>query len=316
MHNTSFWAGKRIVIAGGCGLVGASLVKQLLDAGAQITVLDDYSRGKTQIESDRARYIQGDAGDAATCAKWFVDADAVFNLAAYVAGVTYNQNHSLEMFERNIRLQTVPLIAAKVGVKRFLQVSSVCVYAENKQNPCLESDIGGDPHPANAGYAWAKRMGERAALWSGLERVVIVRPANIYGIGDYFDERAHVIPALIKKITHDEVIRVNGTGQEVREFLYADDAARGMMVALERGKTNRVYNIGSDGANSCTIGELAYTLRDLLGVDKSIEFSGGEAGDDRRIVNGDKLMRLGWSPEVNLADGLKRVCEWYQKGAK
>ena len=311
---TTFWTGKRVVITGGAGMVGSMLTQMLLDEHAKVTVLDDFSRGKTKIESAFARYIKGDAGDKATCAKWFVDADAVFNLAAFVAGVTYNQDHHIEMFTRNLRLQTAPVLAAKsVGVKRFLQVSSVCVYAEDKQNPCIELELGGEPHPANAGYAWSKRMGEKIARWSGIEHCVIVRPANIYGVRDYFDERAHVIPALIKKCLDDDVIRVNGTGQEVREFLYVSDAARGMMVALEHGRANNAYNIGTNGENSCMISELVYTLREILKVDKPIEFVNGNSGDARRIVNGDKLTRLGWKAEMPLQTGLETVCDWYKE---
>lgn len=309
----SFWTDQRVVVTGGAGMVGAMLVQLLTDNRCHVTVLDDFSRGQTQIDSKFVRYVKGDAGDLTTCEKWFVDADAIFNLAAYIAGVTYNKTHHAEMFERNIRLQMIPAIAAKhVGVKRFLQVSSVCVYAEDKQNPCLESDIGGEPNEANLGYALSKRMGERIARWSQLEHCVIVRPANIYGVRDYFDERAHVIPALIKKCLHDDTIRVYGTGQETREFIYVTDAAYGMMIALEQGQPGEVYNIGTDGANSCTIAELAYTLRETLGIDKSIEFDGNSQGDLRRIVNGDKLMRLGWKSGMPLQNGLELTCDWYK----
>lgn len=310
---SNYWWGKHVCITGGAGMVGSMLTQLLLDAGAHVIALDDMSRGTTQIESKRVRYIVGDAGDKQTCAKWFVGCDAVFNLAAYVAGIGYNRTHNNEMFLNNIRLQVAPVMAAaEVGVPRFLQTSSVCVYAEDHQNPCREDDIGGEPNAANAGYAWAKRMGEHAVAWAGLKHGVIVRPANIYGVRDYFDERAHVIPALIKKCLGDGEIRVNGTGKEVREFLYVTDAARGMMVALERGEANGVYNIGSDGANSCTIAELAYTLRDILGVDKSIKMTGGDGGDSRRIVNGDRLAALGWKAEMPLKIGLETVCDWYK----
>jgi nucleoside-diphosphate-sugar epimerase len=223
----TFWANQRVVITGGCGLVGARLTQFLLDAGARVYVLDNLSRGKQKI--DGAEYWDSDVGSVQECEWYFkqVKPDAIFNLAAHVAGVTYNARHQIEMFERNLPLQSAPVYAAaKTGVARFLQVSSVCVYAENKQNPCHEEDTGGEPNAANSGYAWAKQMGERITLWSTLPHCVIVRPANIYGINDYFDERAHVIPALIRKCVEDDAIRVNGTGKAVREFLYSDDAAR------------------------------------------------------------------------------------------
>ena len=308
-----FWAGKGVCVTGGCGLVGSALVPLLVKRGAAVLVLDDMSRGRNRIAG--AQYLQDDAADALACRAAFIDVDVVINLAAYVAGVTFNQDHNTEMYLNNARLQITPArVADEMEIQHFLQVSSVCVYAEDKQDPCIESEVGGDPNRANAGYAWAKRMGENAVGWSNIEHAVIVRPANIYGINDYFDERAHVIPALIAKTLGDgDTIEVNGTGNEVREFLYADDAARGMLTAIERGASGEVYNIGTNGANSCTISELAYMIRDILGVDKAITFTGGNSGDKRRIVNGDKLARLGWQAEVGLAEGLKRVCEWHQE---
>ena len=303
----NFYSNKRVVVCGGAGLVGAELVELLIGAGASVTVLDNLSRGKTRHTN--ALYIPEDAGVQRVCERVFYKADAVFNLAAYVAGAPYNQTHQAEMFRNNVRLQIAPVLAAvQVGVKHFLQVSSVCVYAPDKQNPCREENLGNEPDATNVGYAYAKRIGEQTALYSGLQHCIVVRPANVYGIRDYYDERAHVIPALIKKCLNDPIIRVNSTGQEVREFLYATDAARGMMIALEKGEPGAIYNIGSDGANSCTISELAYTLREILNVDKSIEFTGGGEGS-RRIVNGDKLMRLGWQAEVSLQQGLRQVCQ-------
>lgn len=308
---TDFYAEKKVIVTGGAGMLGSALVSELVNARADVTVLDDFSRGSTCVPG--VTYVVGDAGHRSQCERLFLDAFAVFNLAAYVAGVLYNQYHHGQMFQRNVRLQTVPVLAAsECQVPHFLQVSSVCVYAEEYQNPCLEENGWlGEPNLCNAGYAWAKRMGERTVVWSHLPHSVVVRPANMYGLHDYYDDRAHVIPALIRKAARDDVIHLHGTGREVREFLYADDCARACLVALEHGEG--VYNVGSNGANACSMLNLAEMVRENLKVDKDIVCDGGDGGDLQRTVNADRLMALGWEPRVSLCDGLARVCEGYRR---
>ncbi len=317
MHVDNFWQGESTCILGGCGMVGLQLVLLLRDAGAKVFVVDDMSHGKNIVEG--IDYHIADAGDYDTCLYAFRKADAVFNLAAVVAGVGYNQSHHLEMSYLNTRLQTVPLMAAlECRVERFLQVSSACIYDPAYNHPAIEAMPGPEPHPANAGYSWAKRMGERAAGWaveSGLH-VVIVRPSNIYGPHDYFDERAHVIPALIKKALFDDQITVNGDGTEIREFLYSQDAARGMMAALEHGRSGEVYNLGTDAATCTTIADLVTLIKDIVGYpNKEVVFVPSQAaGDPKRWSDCRKVYKdCGWQSITSLHDGLQKTIEWYKE---
>ncbi len=302
----TFWTGKRVVVTGGAGFAGRALVARLLTDGARVVVLDDFSRGQARLWG--AEYVQGDAGHYGTCQHAFQGAEAVFNLAAYVAGVLYNQAHQLEMFERNLRLQAVPVqAAAECGVPRFLQVSSVCVYGYGRTAPCREADpLTSEPAAANSGYAWAKRLGERAVRWGNLAHAVTVRPSNLYGPGDYADERAHVIPALARKCLEQDVIRVHGTGYERREFLYVEDAAAGMQFALEHGRAGAVYNLGTERRSYTTIAHLVQALQDVTGTaHKPVEFTGGEAGDRDRWSECAGLRALGWQAQMELGPGLR-----------
>lgn len=307
---TDFWQGKKVVIAGGAGFVGSHLTRLLLDAGAKVKVIDDLSRGhNTDTESVHYTF------DAAPASMSLMGSFALFNLAATVAGVRYNQDHHLEMFRSNlITLNRYVMLAERANIPHFLQVSSVCVYGEDANHPCLEDRLGGDPTPANAGYSWAKRMGEKIAQWSSLPHAVIVRPSNIFGPRDYFDERAHVIPALIKKCLEDDPIRVYGTGDERREFIYVSDVARGMMAALEHGGHKQVYNIGTDGDTSISIRLLVKTIQELTGTTaKRVEFTGGESGDLARWSDCDRAhTQLGWQHQVTLREGLEKTIEWYR----
>jgi len=318
----SFYSGKRVLVTGGAGFLGSHLVDALIERGASVNVIDDLSRGQNEYRERHSytpKYIHGDAGKDIDVfdAMGFDGVEIVFNLAASVAGVLYNQSHNLEMFERNIRLQTAPVVAAKaVGVPHFLQVSSVCVYApEYAEGASEENGQRGEPVAANNGYAWAKRMGERAALWADLPHAVVVRPSNMYGPRDYFDDRAHVIPALIRKCLEQDVIRVHGTGNEVREFLYVEDCAQGMLAALEHGGNVGIYNLGTHGETAINISDLVALIQKATGTEhKPVEFTGGDSGDKARWSDCSLASALlGWQYKIGLEEGLRRTVEWYMR---
>lgn len=314
---SDFWRGKRIVVTGGCGMMGARLVRFLLDEGARVDVMDDQSRGTTRVEG--ALYTGPKMADSSNENHGFVmfhAVDVVFNLAAACGGLYHNLSHQLEQFYENVKLQTAPVIAAaEMGVPVFVQVSTVCVYGKGCNDPAFEI-LGQqlDPEPANEGYAWAKRMGERACRWAfgGTDtRWMVVRPTNCYGIGDYFDDKAHVIPAIIKKFERGDCpVRVFG-GQQKREFIYADDAARGMMAVAEHGTSGEAYNLGTGGDTQVTIRELAGMIGAAIGSTSRIAFvPDAPTGDESRSTNADKVRALGWRHEVGLEEGLRRVVEW------
>lgn len=314
----AFWQGKRVAVTGGSGMVGSQLVPLLLALGANVVVLDDASRGHHFEQG--AKYHRVDAGEYEACRYLFGGAFAVFNLAAYVAGVLHNQSHHTEMFERNVRLQTVPVLAAAdCKVDHFVQVSSVCVYPTNLQAPCEEeSGHVGEPHEANAGYAWAKRMGERAVAWSSLQHAVIVRPQNITGERDRFGPEAHVIPALIEKFAIAaeqglDTVEVHGTGKEVREFIYSGDVAKGMLAAAQFGDHQEAYTLGTDGVTAVTISALVERIQTLTKTEHvRVKYTGGNAGDLERYSDATKAYRdLGWYAELPLSATLERVVSWY-----
>ena len=307
---------KKVVVTGGSGFLGKHLVELLLEEDAVVFVLDDFSRGKNIVKG--AHYTRVDVGSETACRTAFEDADVVFNLAAYVAGVIYNQGHHAEMFANNVRLLTTPVIAAEAkGVPVFIQLSSACVYGEAYNAPAVEENGWlGVPVQANIGYSQAKRMGEMMLSWSNIPRRVAIRPQNLYGPGDYFDDRAHVIPALIKKALNDDVVVLHGSGEEVREFLYVEDAARGLIhAALYASEGVRSYNLGTGGRTKISIVKLARLICELCGYpDKEIVTTPQEdGGDSERWSNVDRaFVELGWEYKVGLVKGLQRTIRWYQ----
>lgn len=314
---SNFYKDKKVIVTGGAGFIGSHLVNKLLARGAHVVVIDDHSRGRNTNEKVEAFSASIEYYNGTHLKNIFRDAFAVFNLAAAVTGVLFNQSHHAYMFRENVEpLRLAVQIAELCHAPHFLQVSSVCVYGEGYTSPCDDTkELIGEPTKANSGYAHAKRMGEKFVEWSNLEHAVIVRPSNIYGPCDYFDqETAHVIPALIRKCIEDDEVEVYGTGQEVREFLYVEDAARGMLHALEYGEHREAYNLGTNawGGAIVKIEQLAKTIMTILGVDKPIRFSNEfDAGDNLRWSCANKLANLGWSHETDLLEGLERTIEWY-----
>lgn len=316
---SNFWNEKQVIVSGACGMIGSRLSEFLGDAGAQVCGFDDMSRSTYTVEG--VEYYIGDASDHAEWAKMFAYRDrevfAIFNLAAAVGGVYFNLKNHTSQFYKNMQLQTVPvMVAAQCEVPIFLQTSSVCIYDGAFNNPAKEGfGTSGVPEPANEGYAWAKRLGERVCHWtfSDATKYVIVRPTNCYGVRDYFDERAHVIPALIKKFLTQNEATVYG-GSQTREFIYADDVARGMMAVAEHGKRSEAYNLGTSGHTQVAISELAAMIYALTDSNTAVTIDhNAETGDAGRCTDSSKAGALGWKYRVSLEEGLGHVIEWYKK---
>lgn len=323
MGMTDFYQGQTVIVLGGAGFVGRHLCRALDQRGASVVVIDNLSRQDEQTFPDDAPgkwhkldLRRNSSRRLLTNVMSHINPFAVFNLAAYMGGVEYNQKHHNQMFLENAQLQTIPvMICERLGVPHFLQVSSACVYGTDANAPAVESNLGGEPVGANAGYSWAKRMGERAVQWSNLQHAVIVRPSNIYGPSDWYDERAHVIPKLIKG--YDEGTPKIFKNSPMREFIYVQDAAKGMLHALEHGGHKEAYNLGS-GGDRVAIWMIHDWICDIMGKPKqgspdavTPDF---DPGDNSRFSDGMKLAAIGWKAKTPIADGLKRTIEAYLEG--
>ena len=315
---TSFYDGKQVFILGGAGFLASHLEPKLIDAGASVRLVDDFSRGRKR--DDCINVDVSDVPEMRMIISYYKP-DVIFNLTAWVAGVIYNQKNHGEMFARNLAVQSAPLqVAVELRVERFVQVSSACVYSPEHNHPAIECDgHKGEPVAANVGYSLAKRMGERLAVWAHQEHglhTVIVRPSNLAGERDYFDNRAHVIPALIRKCYEQDPIQFFGDGSEVREFLYAGDCADGLMAAAELGHAGEAYNLGTDARTKANIASLFSLVRRLTKTEhKPVEVvESHDPGDPERWSDCEKAYRhLGWSAKTSLGQMLEKTVEWYNE---
>lgn len=319
----TFWKNKKVLVTGGTGFIGSHVVEKLVDRGAQVSVLDNIRNGKIKnIEylKDKVNFIKGDCADLAEAENACKGQEIVMNLAARVGGIEYNRLHQATMFRDNIRIATGMIEAArKAAVERFLVVSSACIYPRNCSVPTSESEgFVDEPEPTNGAYGWAKRMAEKIGQYYNEEfgmKVAIVRPYNCYGPRDHFDPKfSHVIPALIKRVLDGEdPVIVWGSGKQTRAFLYVEDLAEGMILAIQKYPVPDPINLGTN--EEISVIDLIKKIVRISGKNSKIQFDTSKPdGSPRRNSDNTKSRKkLGFIPKISLDTGLERTMGWYKK---
>jgi len=317
----SFFTGKKIVVTGGTGFAGSHLVEKLLKEGAEVTVpYRNKEKAKKNLHYvfNKVILVEGSLENKEFCSTLLQKKDMVFHCAADVGGIQYNILHSGTIFRENLSVFMNVIDAARINnVERFLVVSSACVYPPKCTIPTPESEGFKDaPEQTNEGYSWAKRMEEfiaQAYIKEFGMNIAIIRPSNMYGPRDNFSqEKAHVIPNLLRKIINNEdPIVVFGTGNPTRAFLYVEDFCSGVLVAIEKGINAGPINIGSD--QEISIKKLIALLCNHSQKNPKIIFDVTKPdGHARRASDIQKAKQmLGWQPTVSLDEGIKKTVEWY-----
>jgi GDP-L-fucose synthase len=304
-------AGKRILVTGGSGFLGAQVLDQLADHGVA-EVIAPRSAEYDLRDRDAIRAALADARP-----------DVVIHLAAVVGGIGANMATPGQFFYDNA-IMGIQLIEESrlAGVGRFVCVGTVCAYPKHAPVPFREDELwNGYPEETNAPYGLAKKMLlvqlQAYRQQYGFEGVYLL-PVNLYGPGDNFDERtSHVIPALIKKCCEALDVGANsiscwGTGAASREFLYADDAAEGIVAATARYAGAEPVNLGS--GQEITIAELTTLIAELVGFRGEIVWDRTKPdGQPRRWLDTARAEReFGFRASTDLRAGLERTIEWYR----
>lgn len=316
-----FWKDQKVLVTGGCGFLGSYLVEALVADGAEVIVVDNLEAGTLENLSsveNQIQFICADLRDRDVCRQVSEDIDIVMNLAGRAYGVEYSMKHHGEMLHHNIIIQLNMLEAARLNnVKRFLVVSSSCVYPDSAPIPTPELDVlSGLPEPVNQGYAWAKRIAELQAGYYHDEygmKIAICRPSNQYGRRmHWIGEKAHVIPILITKIidAQDPLI-VWGSGGQRRNFLHASDAVRLMMMVTHRYPCAQPVNIGYE--EDVSIAELVSLICEISGKEPEVVFDASKPeGQFRKCADATLLRKItdNYQPQVSLREGIEKMIEW------
>jgi nucleoside-diphosphate-sugar epimerase len=317
---------KSYLVTGGSGFIGAALVRRLVARGDRVRVLDDLSRGNQRRLADVARdveFLQADVRDAAAVGRAAKGIDCVCH-AAFVNGTQF--------------FYSMPQLVLDVGIRGMLNVLDAClehdvpelfvassseVYQTPPQIPTDETVPFSIPDPMNPRYSYAagKITSEILAInyaRTHFQRMVIFRPHNVYGPDMGWE---HVIPQFIVRLyglcqSTAGAIRfsVLGTGRETRAFVCIDDFTDGLVILLDRGRHREIYNIGT--SEEVTIAELARQTAAYFG--REIEIVPGppaKGSAPRRCPDIAKLVSLGYSPKIELAQGLPVTAQWYVENA-
>ncbi|MBE9222285.1 GDP-L-fucose synthase [Cyanobacterium stanieri LEGE 03274] len=301
---------KKILVTGGSGFLGKQVVTELLKAGAtmdNITIPRSQDCNLTIWEN---------------CQKAVENQNIVIHLAAHVGGIGLNQAKPAELFYDNLMMGTQLIHASyQAGVEKFTCVGTICAYPKFTPVPFKEEDLwNGYPEETNAPYGIAKKallvQLESYRLQYGFNGIYLL-PVNLYGPEDNFNpESSHVIPALIKKVHEaqqkgEKIIPVWGDGSPTREFLYSNDAARGIVMATQLYDAPEPINLGTNFEIS--IKDLIELICELMGFDGELEWQTDKPnGQPRRCLDTTKAKEaFGFKAKMDLREGLKNTIDWY-----
>lgn len=301
-------AGKRIFVAGHRGLVGSALVRRLEREDCTILTA-------TRAEADLC--------DQASTRAWFAAQrpDAVILAAAKVGGIYANDTQPADFIYENLMIEANVIEAAhRSDVEKLLFLGSSCIYPKFADQPIHEDSLlTGSLEPTNEWYAIAKIAGIKLAQAYRKQHgrdFISGMPTNLYGPGDNFSlTSSHVLPALIRKaheakLAGDATMTMWGTGTPRREFLHVDDLADACVFLLENYSGHDHVNLGC--GEDIAILELNRLVNEVVGFTGEIVHDLTKPdGTPRKLLDTGRLTALGWTPSINLRDGIAQTYEWF-----
>ena len=296
-------SGKKVWVAGHRGLVGSALVRNLQNLDCEILTI-----GRQEL--DLTRQLETE--------HWIErhKPDAVIVAAAEVGGIGANRDRPADFLMKNLAIAQNIIHAAYLSkISKLVFLGSSCIYPKLSDQPIREEALLSDAlEPTNEAYAIAKIAGVKLCQYYRRQYgcdFISLMPCNIYGPGDRWqdEEGAHVIPSLIGKLhkakmRNQEEMEIWGSGNPLREFLHADDLARGVILCLESYSGEAHLNIGS--GDEISIRTLANLLKAVTGYKGKLRFDHEKPdGTPRKLLDSSRLKSLGWSPEIGLEKGLE-----------
>jgi GDP-L-fucose synthase len=307
----TFWNSKKILLTGGAGFLGSFIVEKLKEEG----VNEENIKIPRSKDTDLRRWEN--------CVEVVKDIDIVIHLAARVGGIGFNRNYPATLFYDNAIMGTQLMEAARQEeVEKFVAVGTVCAYPKYTPVPFKEEDLwNGYPEETNAPYGLAKKMllvqSQAYRQQYGFNSIFLL-PVNLYGPRDNFDlESSHVIPALIRKFieavrNNKKEVEVWGTGKASREFLYVEDAARGIILATEKYNKPEPVNLGA--GFEIKIKDLVELIAELTEFDGVIRWDTSKPdGQPRRCLDVSRAKEeFGFEVKVDFREGLEKTIKWYK----
>jgi GDP-L-fucose synthase len=306
------WESHSILVTGGAGFLGQVVVRKLRERGFDNIVVPRSKEYDLRKEENVRRLYD------------MAKPTIVIHLAAVVGGIGANRDNPGKFFYDNAIMGMLLMEQARLyGVKKFIAVGTICAYPKITPVPFKEENLwGGYPEETNAPYGLAKKMmlvqAQAYRQQYGFNAIYLL-PVNLYGPGDNIDpSSSHVIPALIKKCVDakrsgQKEIVVWGDGSATREFLYVDDAAEGIVLAMEKYNDPDPVNIGA--GFEISIKDLVHLIAKVSGFDGKIVWDTSKPnGQPRRMLDtGRAQQRFGFKATTGFEAGLKETVKWYEE---
>jgi GDP-L-fucose synthase len=299
----------RIFLAGHDGLVGSAIHRRLQQEGYQRIITTSFKELDLRRQEATEDFFAGDRPDY------------VFLAAAKVGGIVANNTYPGEFIYDNLMIEANIIAAAQqTGTKKLLFLGSSCIYPKFAPQPMTEDCLlTGVLEPTNEPYAIAKIAGIKMCQAYRRQygsNFISVMPTNLYGPGDNFDlETSHVVPAMLRKFHEaktrgDRTVTLWGTGAPRREFLHVDDLADACVFLMKRYDEPEIINIGV--GKDVSIRELAAMIQKIVDFKGEIIWDTTKPdGTPRKLLDVDRLSRLGWQASISLEEGLEQTYRWY-----
>lgn len=325
----------KVLVTGGAGMIGANLVRRLVAAGYDVTVVDNLWRGRREyllnvdgrgVIDMEAAFFPYDLSQPDALDPLLPDVEYVFHLADVVAGIGYVFNNQANLFRQNLLINTnvVANVSRFTGIKGYIYVGTACSFPAHLQTgvdapPLVEDDLF--PAAPESAYGWSKLMGHyEAELLEQEFGIPVALPIlhNVYGAPcDYGKERSQVIPALVRRAIENPVgspFVVWGSGNQGRAFIHVSDVVDGLMACMDHGLGKGPIQLGPDKCTS--IRDVAETVVEISGKSIEIDYDATKPEGDRgRCADYAKAWRkLGWKPRTPLRDGIAEVYEFVEAG--
>jgi GDP-L-fucose synthase len=297
-----------ILVAGGSGLVGSAIVRELKRLNQDVVGIS--SKDVDLLDRDKTfEFIKN------------LKPTVIIDSAAKVGGIGANHSYPVEFLSQNLQIQSNLMDAAHAAkVSKFVFLGSGCIYPRDCAQPIKEEYLlTGELEQTNSAYAVAKIAGIELIKSYRKEyghKWISVMPTNMYGPNDNFDlENGHVLPVLIRKFTEAKrsgsgKVTLWGSGAPLREFLHVDDLAKAVILCMDQYDHSQQINVGS--GHEVSIKELATNIAKAVGFSGEIIWDSDKPdGTMRKVLDSSKITKLGWKPLISLDQGIASTVEWY-----
>lgn len=301
----------KIYIAGHRGMVGSAIHRRLVKEGYTSFALRTSEELDLRDQDAVKRFFEEE------------QPEYVFLAAAKVGGIYANNKYRADFIYDNIMIQSNVIHEAYAsGVRKLLFLGSSCIYPRYAEQPINEKSLLCGPLEAtNEPYAIAKIAGIKLCQ-SYYEQYgcnfISLMPTNLYGPNDNYDlMNAHVLPALIRKfyearMNNERFVEIWGSGTPKREFLHVDDLADACLFLMKNYKSPEIINVGT--GIDLSIHELALLIKNCMKFDGALHFNTSKPdGTPRKLLDVSRINNLGWIAGISLEDGVRKVCQEYEK---